>query len=773
MYLLAGWLCAGLIISCSTPGPTESHHSAQRLGSRINPEKTRIAQIDLMIGVLTNPQVDRVRKQQAARALVELNDPHANTLLVNQLNNDGDPVTQRLIMTGLSLSTLPPSPLFTEPLLKLLERADEPRHLAAATALGRYKDAGITAHLIAIAQNPVAKIGFRCGAIMTLGYHQEQHVAAILISLLDETQPTPIRKTAREALSRLTGIGDYNDAQWRGWWSQHKSLSNIQWHRAVHQSLVDQNARLAIKKQHLQDRFIDLQRQLYRAIPKDDRPKMLIQMLEDPLLPTRLLAIDLCIQRLIDNQPIDGPLRQALIARLDDPSPIHRRRAALLLRDLADHSAADVMAMQLASGHETDTQVIGAYLVMMAKLPRAEVVPNALRWLADPALRNGAAGMLAAAADKGMLTPPQTNQAAKQARLWLQDDDAPEAKMIELLGRVGDDKDWQRIAAWIGSDNDAIKRTAAQMWADSHRPLAILLRHAGDPVIQQLVIAAARRRGSRPETLETLIAYKPETDQVVEAWRSAVVAVAGRVPGTVALEAQRRLAEQGEPLEFQEQALSAAIARLSPNLESHLVIDWNPPPTEHQDHATRGAQTQLNTKVLVDLLLTRAEVRLLNGDPVQARTDYMNLDPPSRSMSDNKQLSRYQLGMLRVMLASGEIEEAFEWVNRFASISPRIDLKIKNQAIELFLVSAQRSVLGERTEHAKSVLSRLRLWLGTPLPEHLEKRIAELEQSLETDSAPAPSPGTDPPKSPKPSDGSPPKNDTDIIPQSTPEAPQK
>ena len=223
---------------------------------------------------------------------------------------------------------------------------------------------------------------------------------------------------------------------------------------------------------------------------------------------------------------------------------------------------------------------------MMAKLPRQEILGLVLRWLADPFLGGEAAGVLAAAMDAGLLGEQQSKEAAMRVRMLLDNSQKPKPKFIELLGRVGGNEDWQRIAQWIASDDDAVKQTAARAWADSSRPLKGLIEYAGDPVIQPIVIAAARRRGEKPETLKGLVEHKPQQEQVVQAWRLAVVAVAGRVsPVDVVLEIDRQLAQQRESLEWRDQILSAAIDQLLPKQAINGSVSDGPDPVLALDNA--------------------------------------------------------------------------------------------------------------------------------------------------------------------------------------------
>ena len=527
-------------------------------------------------------------------------------------------------------------------------------------------------------------------------------------------------------MTGLTGIDHFDQKQWKAWWVEHRHLSDRLWLGAVADGLAGRNDRLVTRFRLIEDRLVEVQRQLYRATPQEGRSAMLVSMLNDPLTPVRQLAIDLCIQRLTDTEPIGSELRTALLARLDDQSSTNRQRAALLLRDLADEVAAGAVAQRLISGTEKDPEVLRAYLLMMSKLPRQEVLGLALRWLADPFLGGEAAGVLATAVDAGLLGEQQGHEAAVRVRMLLDNSREPKPKFIELLGRVGSNKDWRRIAQWIASDDDAIKQTAAQAWADSPRPLKDLIQYAGDPVIQPIVIAAARRRGKDPETLKRLVEHKPQQEQVVQAWRLAVVAVAGRVsPVDVVLEIDRQLSQQEEPLEWRDQVLSAAIDQLVPNQRTNGSSSDEPGPELVLDDAAKA--------VWIDLSFARAQVRLANGDAARALVDYQRLEPVTGIMS-TEQRNQHGLGLVETMLVGNDVDAAIEWVDHWiAGQGDSTGDEVKTQIAEMFLATATRNAATEQMDVTRRLLAWLRSFVGQSGSLEIQSRIHELEQRIDPD----------------------------------------
>ncbi len=705
-------------------------------------------------------------RQRAAEAAVASDHPAAQDAITRILTLS-DPTTQQFVLQALASTPRRPSPKLVKPLLRLLSRIDEAYFNDIAAALSRFDDPALVRRLTRAAWARSADATRRRGAIIALGHHRIKAAAKALVALLDPKQPAPVRAAAQAALSRLTGLDPLDRQQWQQWWDTHRDLSEHQWQKIIIQNLARYNEQLTQRNRLATARLTDAQRQLYRTTPQEDRQTLLVAMAQDTVDTTRRLAIDLCFQRLIDNQPIDSQLRAAMIARLDDPVSINRYRAALLLRDLADAPAADAVAQRLITGVERDPLVLGAYLRLITKMPRADAVAFALDHLTDPVLGGDAAGALAASANKGLLDTDQATHAATQVRQVLKQKGVPDPKSIELLGRVGSDEDWQRIANWIDSDDPAIKQAAAQAWADSQRPLHVLHKHAGDPVVRQIFIATARRRGFEPQTLMTLIENKPQQDQVVLAWDRAIVAVAQRVPPAAVLDADRALVQQQASPQLRDQIFSAIIDRLLPQQGGDQpVVNSQPDQPDTPSPAPIAEPDDPDLPVLIDLILARAEIRQAINSASQALPDYQLLEPMTPAMTP-QQHSRYQLGMLDAKLAAGELDEAITLAqdvidSHAASIGM---VAVGDRVFELLWSAAQRSVAAGQSDRARQLLTALRNLAGPTGSPSYKDRIDQLERGLapqptqqaapDPDSQPPPDQSTPPPDQSTPPDQSP------------------
>jgi len=382
-----------------------------------------------------------------------------------------------------------------------------------------------------------------------------------------------------------------------------------------------------------------------------------------------------------------------------------RRRAALLLRDVGDGEAADILARRLVVGTEKDSAALRAYLLLLTQIPREEAVVAALDMLADPRFSAEAAGMLAAAADRQLLQPRQSEQAARLCRELVREGRLPEPQVVTLLGLIGSDADWVRIEQWLDSDNEAVKEAAALAWGKSDRPLLPLLQRATDPVIRPNALVAANRRGNDAATLIALIDSRLEQDPRLREWQDALVAMAGRVGPQGVTQADQELARIGQPLSLRERILSAAI-------DAH------------------GADPVQRDGMLVELLLLRAQVRLDNEDFQGAVVDYKRLAELAPAL-DARQQRRHDRGLLRAQLAVGYIDGAVE-VARHMLTNPARPVEADTIAfiVDAFSRAIERDLQAASATRAGQTLAALRSLLGNPAPETYRAQLNALETRI-------------------------------------------
>lgn len=660
-----------------------------------------------------NTLVDAVMRREALESLLDQGDPHVVNELAQALGAGGDVVFQRVIAQAVSRLPGRPPQALAQPMLALLQSANDPLAGDLGLALGRYDDDGVVNTLMDAARDTDGREAHRLAAIRGLSLRRTPRTANLLMKLAGEEKPQSIRRAALEAMAQLTGndrMGD-DPAAWNQWWREHRLLNQQRWYAVLAENFAAQSRRLAVENQQIHKRLLETQRQLYHATKEEKREPLLASMLVDPGAATRRLAIELSAQRFIDGKAFGAELTVAAIGALDDASVAVRVGAARLLLDLNNPDAADVMARRLVDGSETAPQVLRVYLLMMANRPHARAIDRAMALLAEPALRDHAAGVLASAAQRDLLTEQQEIHLHTQLQRVALTDRPPKPQVIELLGYVGDDADWQRIEQWLDSEQNDVKLAATRAWARSDRPMEALARRAADPAVHTIFIAAANSRGNTPQTLFALVRNKPESDHSIAAWQRAVAAVAQRISPAQALAADQMIVELELPIEHRELVLSAALGAALP-------------PAELPGAAVDDAA------VLVDLLLARADVRLQSGEPKTALND-LEVIETRRWPVTQQQAARRDALVMAARLLAGEHSEAFtvaaDVLERARESGGDVYRQAATVITRLVLEAAGRHVKANQPDEALFLLTQLRETVGDSLPKELIERLGKLE----------------------------------------------
>ncbi len=575
-----------------------------------------------------------------------------------------------------------------------------------ADALGQFNDDKLQRRLRETAEDSAEPVEARVRMIRLWGYFRSKDTCDRLLRLTQASQPPLVRTAAYHALVHLTGMETLNQdpAAWQTWWDEARRLSDSDWLAHLLSNLARQQTAMRLRMSEGERRLLESQQAIYRTTQPADRPAVLAYMLRDPLPTLRQLGLDLSLQRLLDDQPFDEALRVALRERLVDAQPEIRSRSALLLRDLLDDPAARIAADRLANHEEHVLEVIRAYLLLSARLPQQSVVEPALALLDEPALRPEAAATLAAAMDSKMLDSKQIERAVQLARRGLPEKGLPSPQIVTLLGKIGDDEDFQRIAKWVDADNQPVKLAAASAWAESDRSLKMLADRAGDPTIQPIVISAAERRGGA-DTLRALATHRPQQPETLEAWRRALVAMAGRVSADHVLWTVDYLDAEHEDLATLERLLTAAI-----------------PPAE---------STEPLSDAQIQLLLKRAEIRVRALSPTPALADFDRLAPVVSRMSA-AEVDRYRRHRIDALLDVGDFARAFDEARRLlgpeagGGTLPPTDDPIIDQFVEAARLQADQ----RKPDAARDILGQLRRLLGPSIKPEIAQRLRLLDFEL-------------------------------------------
>lgn len=660
---------------------------------------------------LLDPALSPTDRRAAAARLLDESHKDAVRAVAAAIDVDAPEHVWRAAIEAIALHPKKPNDAWWTVLLnRYMLATTEPDIALLADALGRFDNNTLRRRVRETSEDAAEPVEVRARMIRLWGYFRDKDTVERLLKLTETTQAQPVRQAAYDALIHLTGLEELNHdpAAWVAWWDEAKRLGGEAWLTHIMSNLTRRESAMRLRMSEGEQRLLVSQEALYRATQASDRPGVLAYMLRDALPPIRQLGLDLCLQRLLDDQPFEESLRVALRERLLDDSPVLRSRAALLLRDLLDEPAAKIVAERLSNNEEHVVEVVRSYLLLVSRLPQQPVVTPALALLEDTSLRPEAAGVLAAAADARLLATQEVADARKLARRGLPANRLPAPQVVTLLGKVGDEEDFARIAQWIDSDGTSVKQAAALAWADSTRSLKMLADRAADPIIRPIVIAAAERRGNDAPTLTALALNRPPQSESAESWRRAIVAMAGRGPvgGEAVLSVVEQLQASGEPPATLERLLTAAI---------QASADSSKPPTDVQ----------------LQLLLKRAEVRVIAGTPAPALADFGQL-AESVGRLRPADVERYRRGRIRALLDSGDVTEALAEAERLLSpsaaggtASPSDD-----RVIDQFIDAARRLHEQRKPDAGRDVLVGLRRLLGPSIKPEIAQRITLLEAEM-------------------------------------------
>ncbi len=472
----------------------------------------------------------------------------------------------------------------------------------------------------------------------------------------------------------------------------------------------------------------DIQRRLYISVDELQSTELLVAWLDDDLDQTRQLAMALARNRLTTNQPFGDLLRRALRRRLEDLIPTLRRDSARLLAKLADSEAADIVAIRLASRKDTDWESVKAYLALMTALPRADAVEPALEMLLDSQACRDAAGALAAAIEKDLLNADQLARAGAGIRTQLQGDRVPGPQMVRLLAQVANEQDWQKISCWLDAEDKKLKEAAAEVWAASDRSLVALAQRADDEYIRPIVIAAARQRGKKLQTFLVLLNHKPADQQMVAAWRRALLEMAGRLPIATVVEADHQLSKHATDDELRTQLLAAAISR--------------------QKVAVHGVDLESvdldQLHRYIKLVLSRSELHLANGDPNPAIDDLKSIYSTWRPRLIMPMQHQLDLVLLRSYLAvsstSLAVEIALEMLKQVSDGDINQAEETRFDVGDAFMVAINRLVNGGQIDQADLMLAGFKGVANWQENELGKIQFSKLEQKLKAMRSGVPSP---------------------------------
>lgn len=697
---LAGLLITALLASVTwaQQGQTQPVVQVQSVSDK---DVAQNRDLDLLMSVLVEPKLSMQQRREAALSLLRKDLDLAVERLVAEFTKPKAPSNQQVIAQAITdFNNIPPK-AFVAPLLASLQEEKTDLLDDVASALGRYQnDPQVTSQLVALAVDNGLNLRIRRGAIVSLGYHRNRDVVGVLINLLSAKNAAAVRIASVDSLSRITGNYQFklNVQLWRTWWDSHRELDEVRWLSALIENFAHHTSQLAIENNQITRRLVETQRQLYLATPAPEQTEMLGGMMVMSELSMRLLAMDLIVQRLLDQQPIGETLKTGLIVALDDASSTIRAKSAQLIRDLNDPAGADAIAQRMDG--ESDAIVLRAYLLAMADMPREKAFGRAMRLLGDAELQNPAAGVLERAIADGLVTEYHKQALSRQLRQLTAGDETLLPKMIELLGRVATQDDWQRIAGWMDNKNDSVRIAAAEAWAASDRPLDELARRAESEVFLPILLRAAVKRGTKGATLIQIARYKPKAEQLLESWQQALQAMAARVSALDVVEADRVLSQHQGVQTIRERMLSAIIVKSN----------------GHAD---------------VQLLLARAAVRLETSQAIQALADLGIVQSHQKTLS-SENTDRLRWLTLRAATESSQQEKALQTIDEwFASLANLQDKQaLADRLLEYQVARINKAIAMRKVELATLMLTQTKMRIQEYLSDSAKQKISSLEVNI-------------------------------------------
>lgn len=713
-----------------TPAPSPTPPTPQPVPAQVAPvagdavgQLAAAEQLELQFNLkaLRNSKLEFADRRNAAKILLAKGWTAVVTAFIEDLAPGGDPITQRAIARAIADTETPPQD-FVPHLLKLLSIDNEELRKDVATALSQYDDARLGLQLAARSRDTTLPVQERVGAVRAMAEYRSKEIVFQLMRLI-ESPEAPIRQAAFASLRDLTGLTENGDdpVAWQKWWAGKRTLSPSRFLDSIVRSISARSSDQSARIKQLIEQLTKAKRDHYLAVAEDQRTGLLLVMLEDELAATRVLAAKLTGSRVVNAQSISDELRGSLRKHLDDESPEVRAAVAVPLSDLGDAPAAEMAIERLL--REPDANVQAAYLTLLAQVPLPESVDLALQLISNPNLAKSAASCIASAADAGLLTDEQIDQARSAALAHLNENTKPEPAMLRLLGRIASTEDQATIVKYLDHEDVPIRLAAAETFMAGNLPLSPLLQRLDTPALTPIALAAAARHGKSPQTLLAMLQHEPADAELNKTWLNAVATIAARLTPEQLVTVDDALAGQPKRMELRERLLVAAV--------------------EPAGAAVNG--TAEDPKY-VELVLRLARLYLTTQRPAKAKAQYDKLE--GRAGLDALTTVRFKQGRLEAYLASGVVNDAVDLATRImqadasAPAATRID---PMRIADMFLDAAEQSLMtdGQR-DRTESLLSHTERLFAAKLSDRQIMRLRSISDRAKAASTAAPAPNSVP-----------------------------
>ncbi len=322
---------------------------------------------------LSGPNRSPRTRLDAARHLLRSNNEKAFQFLRDALEDLTSPAAQvavarAVVREGVESST------FIDPLVEMVSGANSTVRLPAAEALVIFDDDRAAERLIAVAADRKAARGCRLAAMEAMGEGVDRRFIGALIGFLKDPD-TVIRSAAAASLQQLTHRDDFgtNWKKWNGWWSAHKDAPQGEWLASATRLLTRKNIFLEEENKRLRQRLVGATREIYNASPKQQRPKIIGEMLSDSLADIRLLGITLADTVILEDPNALPKLRLSIRGMLDDDDPRVRKSAALLYASCGGEETPGLLTQRLKK--ESNPGVRDGLFEALGRLKSPSTIP--------------------------------------------------------------------------------------------------------------------------------------------------------------------------------------------------------------------------------------------------------------------------------------------------------------------------------------------------------------------------------------------------------------
>jgi hypothetical protein len=493
--------------------------------------------LDVFGPVVLNPSdsIDAKTRTAAATELLEMHREQANAILLQGLRS-GEAVVVQAILAALTASDETPSALLPG-LLEAMATVEDDVLALLQAELVRYGEPA-NAELALMARDTSLPVDHRLRCVNAMGAFRSRDGAGRLMELLDAQRDDsgPFTDAVCDSLAELSGFSLERDAQaWRQWWASARNLPRSEW---LEQQLRQEIARIGTLEHEVQlekarvDRLsrelVEAHRELFRqpSFTVQQQLQKLPGLLASDLAPVRSFAIVRIGILLQDSVPLPAAVQEGLLACAADPDPDIRIEALTKLEEMSHPQLLTLVAESLAK--ERDGRVVSHMLKYLSRRPTEDALPALAAQLRDPGVGPLAADALWALSinlDPQKLSADELMDSLRQAHAV-----NPQPAFARLFALLASDDVASSLVPMLDGDDEAMKGAVAAGFARRGR-IQPLLDRVEDVTVYPYVTEAMLRGQMDLPRFEQLLALTPPPVHV-EAWRSAVLRMAGRLPAS-------------------------------------------------------------------------------------------------------------------------------------------------------------------------------------------------------------------------------------------------